>query len=152
MIQDPRFDVLVIDDDQTTFDLIEHLANELFTEANFICLLSAQQVTDYLENPKNKLPQLVLLDIDLHQDVDGLSLLPHLHSRFRGQVPIVMFTMSDLPSSVKQAYSLGAVAYTTKPHDLAGWKEYITILRKYWYEITLLPPTAPPPLQLLTRR
>lgn len=151
MIENLQFNVLIIDDDRPTFDLIQHLATNLFAEANFIGLSSPQEVTDYLENSTNKLPQLILLDIDLRQDIDGLTLLPQLHSRFRGQVPIVMFTFSASSSSVKQAYSLGAVAYTKKPQDLTGWKEYITTLRKYWYETTLLPPTAPPPLQFLTR-
>ncbi|GAB4038834.1 response regulator [Spirosoma gilvum] len=147
----PGFEILMVDDDQPIFELVERLGRELFPEARFVSTSSVQATFDYLDKIPGPSPQLVLLDIDLHQEQNGLDMLPKLANHFKGQVPIVMLTISDSPKEVRQAYSTGAVAYTKKPTDLMGWKEYLAILKNYWYEINLLPPTDPTPVHLLGR-
>ncbi|GAB4038880.1 response regulator [Spirosoma gilvum] len=139
MLTHPSFEVLVVEDDRPTFDLLQRLAERLFPEATFVCSPSLSGTIDYLNTNPGKRPRLILLDIDLHSTADGLTMLPELRTRFKGQVPIIMLTVSERQEHVRQSYTMGATAYTTKPTSLEGWKAYIDTLKSYWYETNALP-------------
>ncbi|MFD1143404.1 response regulator [Larkinella insperata] len=145
------FEVLVIDDDQPTYDLLVRIGNELFPQARFVWQASYDQTVRYLDDKSTNPPQIVLLDIDLRQAVDGLDLLPQLRDRFKGKTPVVMLTVSESSDKINRAYERGAIAFTKKPDNLQGWRNYMSLLKAYWYETTLLPRTTPPPTHLLNK-
>lgn len=134
------FEILVVDDEPPIFDLLVRVSKTLFPEATFTNTRSAQETLDYLQRASGQLPQLVLLDIDLKQDVDGLGLLPDLQARLKGQIPIIMLSIQGDEQMVQAAYDRGAVAYTRKPEELDGWKNYVSVMRSYWYQAIRLPP------------
>ncbi|GAB3052327.1 response regulator [Spirosoma pulveris] len=138
------FTILVVDDEPPICELLERIADPIFPEACFVNTRSAQETLDYLDKLPATAPQLILLDIDLGSSVDGLALIPELQNRLKGRAPIIMFSSSSEPPAVKQAYEKGAVAYTQKPDNLAGWKSYVASLRSYWHDTTILPTTAQP--------
>ncbi|WP_198174925.1 response regulator [Spirosoma arboris] len=119
------------------------MAQTLFPEASFINTTSAKETIDHLDKREYDLPQLILLDVDLKQSVGGLDLLPQLIERFKGHVPIIIFSGIGDELTVHQAYERGAVAYTKKPSDLQGWKNYVAAMRDYWYGTTRLPTIDP---------
>ncbi|UFH57625.1 response regulator [Spirosoma sp. KNUC1025] len=135
----PTFDILVVDDEPPVSDLLKRIAQKEFPEANFISMQSAQQTLDYLQTRPDRPPQLILLDIDLHQAKDGLSFLPELRAHLKGAVPIIMLSVVDNKAKIEQAYDQGAVAYTQKPEDLLGWHTYVGMLRRYWHQLVDLP-------------
>ena len=151
MPQDQVFEILLVDDDTTIFDLLSRIGQQQFPQATFSCITSPEETIAYLQNHAARRPQLVLLDVGFQQSTDGLALLPQLYSWFKGQVPIIMLSAIAQEPVVKQAYDAGAVAYTQKPMDLQGWKDYVLRLKKYWYETTLLPPPAMPPILVFKR-
>lgn len=138
------FEILVVDDEPPICDLLTRIASQVFPEASFVNVRSAQETLSYLDRQLNTPPQLILLDINLGQSIDGLALIPQLNDRLKGRAPIVMLTASFEPPVVKQAYEHGAVAYTQKPEDLQGWRHYVANLRSYWHDTTTLPTTAEP--------
>ncbi|WP_080056322.1 response regulator [Spirosoma aerolatum] len=139
MLTQQSFDVLVVEDDQLTFELLKRLAERHFPEATFICTASPSSTFDYLNTNPGKRPRLILLDIALSSDADGFTILPELRTRFDGQVPIIMLTNSENQQHVWQSYADGATAFTTKPSNLDDWKTYIDMLKSYWYEVNTLP-------------
>ncbi|WP_020595790.1 response regulator [Spirosoma panaciterrae] len=139
MFTQQNFDVLVVEDDQPTFELLQRLAAQQFPEATFISTTSPSSTFDYLNTHPSKSPKLILLDIALGSDVDGFTLLSELRTRFNGQVPIIMLTNSENPQHVWQSYATGATAFTTKPATLQDWKLYMDTLKSYWYDINTLP-------------
>lgn len=139
MQQDHSINILVVDDEPPVIDLLQRLGQDLFPQARFISTDSPQQTLDYLADSNNQRPQLILLDIDLHQSLNGIDLLPQIRTRLKGQIPIVMFTVSDAQPDIERAYAAGAVAYTKKPDNLEGWKHYINVLKTYWYTTSKLP-------------
>ena len=138
------FEILVVDDEPPICELLEQVARRLFPEASFSNARSAQETLDYLATRAATPPQLILLDIDLGASTNGVELIPHLKDHLQGRAPIVMLTSSAEQPLVKQAYEQGAVAYTQKPDDLAGWRTYVAMLRSYWHDTTILPTTAEP--------
>lgn len=144
MQQTQTFEILVVDDEPPIYDLLVRIGKQAFPEATFVNTRGPRETIDYLDQHLTESPQLILLDIDLKQATDGLDLLPQLANRFKGQVPIVMFSASDSKLDVQRAYQNGAIAYTQKPDELSAWKNYVATLKTYWYDTTLLPPSVSP--------
>ncbi|GAB4049057.1 response regulator [Spirosoma litoris] len=133
------FAILVVDDEPPIYELLVRASEKEFPEARFTNTRSVQETITYLDKQSDQSPQLILLDIDLRESADGLSLLPELWARFKGRVPIIMLSYLDEEDKIEQAYELGAVAYTQKPEDMQGWHEYVTMLRRYWRDSARLP-------------
>ena len=136
------FDVLVVDDDPSVFDLLYLIGRKEFQEATFISAVSPQDAISYLDKQLTVLPRLILLDIDFRQEMDGFILLSLLQARFKRKVPIVILSRSGKTNYVYQAYQAGAIAYTQKPDKLEGWKNYIIAMKRFWYDTSTLPPLA----------
>ncbi|GAB3050604.1 hypothetical protein GCM10027185_62330 [Spirosoma pulveris] len=128
-----------MDDEPSIGELLKRLAQQEFPQASWVSTRSAQETWQYLEQTSLKLPQLILLDLDLRAATNGLALLAELRQHFQGRVPIIVLSATAEVADVEQAYSQGAVAYTQKPEDLSAWRAYVRLLRAYWYQASRLP-------------
>jgi len=133
------FTILVVDDETPIYELLVHVAEKQFPEAQFVNAHSIEEASEYLNNHLNKWPNLVLLDIDLRQTLTGLDFLPQLRHILDKKVPIVILAALAEEPNVKRAYENGAAAYTRKPDDLQGWHDYIARLKAYWYHTNSTP-------------
>ncbi|MBD2703892.1 response regulator [Spirosoma sp. BT702] len=131
--------ILLVDDEPPVIDILSRVGQQLFPEAQFVSVESPQETLELLADESRQQPQLILLDIDLHQSVDGIELIPKISSITKKHVPIVMFSSSVSDSNVQRSYKAGAVAYTQKPEDMEGWRNYVAILKRFWYETSRLP-------------
>ena len=142
-----HFSILLIDDDPDILPILERAAEHSFPEARFTQVSSLDELDQYLARRPSP-PSLVLLDIDLNRPEDGFAVLAWLRSRPQGfLLPIVMLTRSTAPTHVSKAYEMGISTFTTKPDSLAGWKDYLAILKGYWQQIVAFPgmeETEPP--------
>ncbi|GAB3894640.1 response regulator [Spirosoma agri] len=143
MQQKQPFLILVVDDEPPIFDLITTTAQTRFPQATFVNTRSVQETLDYLQNQEADLPQLILSDIDLQQSRDGFDLLDEIRTKFKGKIPVIMLTVLADPTAVKRAYDKGVTAYTQKPEDMTGWRNYIDTLKAYWHDTNFLPSTPP---------
>ena len=75
----------------------------------------AIQALEVLGKDKSKIPDLILLDINL-PDISGIDLLTRLkgESRF-AKIPVVMLTGSNVDDDIQRSYDLGASTYLVKP-------------------------------------
>lgn len=131
--------ILIIDDEPPVVDILRHVGKKHFPEATFVSANSPLEALLYLDDATKPQPNLILLDIDLHNSINGIELLPQLRALTRKLTPIIMFSTSDVQPAITDAYAQGAAVYTRKPYDLDGWVDYVKILRDYWYRISLLP-------------
>ncbi|MGA9098721.1 MAG: response regulator [Methanotrichaceae archaeon] len=64
---------------------------------------------------EEKLPNIILLDINL-PDISGIELLTKIKEDWRfGQIPIIMLTGSNIDDDIQKSYDLGASTYLVKP-------------------------------------
>ncbi len=90
--------------------------------------------------PAEKMPQLVLLDLQLPK-ISGQEVLRRLRADDRTRLlPVVILTSSDEEQDILESYDLGANSYIRKPVDFERFTEAVSQLGFYW----LLLNTAPP--------
>ena len=129
----PEYDVLIVDDDPFSANLLEDLVGSLGFSAR--CLLDPTLVADELRRAQ---PRLLVLDIVMPR-VDGLSLCMDL-KRLADALGCRIAVTSGKPREIEEprAKRAGAVAFLKKPYD--GEEVHATLLAL----LGARPPTRPP--------
>lgn len=97
-------------------------------------------VGEFADRTKHPAAALVLLDLKMPR-LDGFGVL-----RWRREtpsfvgVPVIVFSSSNLPEDVAQAYALGANSYVAKPSDPLRLERVIKALNEWWAMLNLTPP------------
>lgn len=95
----------------------------------------------YRERPPDKLPALILLDLQLPK-INGLEVLQKIKSSPKTQmIPVVILTTSTEQQDLVESYNLGCNSYIQKPVDYDEFLNVIQQLGMYWLVIN-----SPPPL------
>lgn len=109
--------ILVVEDD---LDISKML--RIYFDSQGYEVLVANRGNDALETCKKKLPNVVVLDIQL-PDIDGYEICRQLRSNTRtSYVPIIFLTQKDERSDRIAGLELGADDYITKPFDIEELK------------------------------
>lgn len=75
--------------------------------------------------------KLALVDIKL-PNLGGLQLLREIRKAGLDQLPVVMFSSSDLVSDIACAYREGANGFVSKPMDFDEYKGVVRSIADYW--------------------
>ena len=109
--------IMLVEDNIPDADFTERVLKFNKLNREFVSVADGQEAMKALEKQasQNKLPDLILLDINL-PDVSGIDLLTRLRkdSRFR-QIPVVILTGSNEDEDIQKTYDLGASSYLVKP-------------------------------------
>ena len=99
-----------------------------------------QEAVDFLFDPANPLPGLILLDLKLPK-VGGLEVLKRVRANGRTKlVPTVVLTSSKEDTDLVASYNLGCNSYIRKPVDFDKFVEAVGQLGLYWLVLNELPP------------
>jgi CheY-like chemotaxis protein len=75
----------------------------------------AIEALEHLAKDDSKIPDLILLDINL-PDISGMDVLTRLkRDRRFAQIPVVMLTGSNVDDDIRRSYDMGASTYLVKP-------------------------------------
>src|SRR5207245_5217758 len=86
------------------------------------------------------LPQMVLLDLQLHK-VDVMSVLRQLKSDCQTKtIHVVILTTSKEEKDLVQSYQLGVNSFIQKPVDFDQFRQIIKELQLYWLVVNQPPP------------
>src|SRR4051794_28358484 len=84
-------------------------------------------------------PGLILLDLKM-PGVDGRQVLAELKQDDQlRSIPVVVLTTSAAERDVAACYRAGANSYIQKPLDFGEFLEAVRCLRRYWFDVALLP-------------
>lgn len=105
--------ILLIDDDRNLCALL----SSYLLSFGFIAD-SCNNVRDALVAIKKDIPDLIISDIMMQQDLDGYDLIRLLSlNNFLTGIPCIFLTARSLTSDRIKGYNLGCYAYVTKPFD-----------------------------------
>lgn len=130
--------LLVVEDDRETAEMLEIYFSEQGYE-----VFRAAWGEDALRLTREKLPDLIMLDIRL-PDIDGYEVCRKLRAQRRtGQVPIIFLTERRERIDRLSGLELGAVDYITKPFDIQELRLRVrNALRRAKYETLVDPITG----------
>jgi len=113
--------VMVVDDSITMRKVTSRVL-----ENHSLEVMTAQDGVDAIEKLHDRIPDLMLLDIEMPR-MDGYQLLEHVRADARlRHIPVVMITSRAGQKHRKKARSAGANAYLTKPYQEAELVEQVS--------------------------
>jgi len=84
-------------------------------------------------------PGLILLDLNL-PGTDGREVLKVIkEDRDLKAIPVIILTTSNDNRDVEDCYRNGANSYVQNPVDFRAFLSAIEVLKKFWFEIVLVP-------------
>lgn len=146
MLKNEDYMILIVEDSDEDF-YIEKRGLEKSGVANHIyrCVDGQDAINflyhhePYLDEKMYPRPDVIFLDLNLPKK-NGIEVLkqikqtPHLQ-----KIPVIVLTTSGDNMDVSLSYSAGASSYIQKPIDATLFMEAIQRIKKYWFEIVVLP-------------
>jgi CheY-like chemotaxis protein len=130
----PDVTILLVEDNPDDAALTE-LALRGTIPASLQVARDGQEALDYLFNPANDLPRLVLLDLGL-PNIHGLEVLRRIRENERTRLtPVVILTSSTAPDDITTGYRYGANSYVCKPLDFDQFSGLVRQLGSYWLTV-----------------
>jgi CheY-like chemotaxis protein len=139
--------ILVVDDDEDDFFLVQGAFRERVKGVDLRLVQDGEEMNEYLrhqgrfEDPDSApQPCLILLDINMPR-MDGMVALGEIKTDpSLRHIPVVMFTTSNDPDDIAACYRLGANSFMVKPASYQHFVSIITSLMDYWGGTVELPP------------
>jgi CheY-like chemotaxis protein len=133
------YDVLLVEDDVADAMLIQDALTERGTR-NLTQVSNGVEALDYLRDPDNARPDLIVLDLNMPR-MNGREFLAVVKEDAELRtIPVVVLTTSVAPDDVNGAYHHHANAYVTKPVNLEEFERAVRSIDAFYLDIAVKPP------------
>lgn len=113
MSEEPKYSILVVDDDKSSIDILNKILKPTYT------VLVAKSGAMALRRAKEDKPDLILLDIVM-PDMSGFGVIEELkQAPETREIPVICITGLSNAKDEEKGFFLGAVDYITKPFNNA---------------------------------
>lgn len=110
--------VMLVEDNPEDVAFTRIILKKNRLDRNLVVAADGKEAIETLERlveDRSKIPDLILLDINL-PDISGIELLTRLKRDPRfSRIPVVMLTGSNVDDDIQRSYDLGAITYLVKP-------------------------------------
>ena len=132
---------MLVDDDRTDVLLFERAFKRLQITNPVVHSSNGKEAVEYLLNPSNRKPWLVLTDLNTPA-MSGFEFLRRVksHEALKRTV-IVVLSGSSYEKDVGECFRLGAAGYMTKPTDYTALVEMLQTIQTYW-TLSRIPPES----------
>lgn len=135
--------ILIAEDEEIDVILIKRAFLAAGIQHPIKVVRDGQEAIEYLSGLANQdaaaFPVLFLLDINMPR-CSGLEVLERLQATaLNRSVPVVIFSSSNHPRDVEQAYQRGAHAYLVKPTSTEQRNEIVRTIRAFWLKLNQVP-------------
>ncbi|MBD3581358.1 response regulator [Flavobacterium selenitireducens] len=127
MIHDKNIvEILLVDDDQDDRSIFSDALSELKIESNLNMLEDGRELVNYLENTKNKRPDIIFLDLNMPYK-SGVECLKEIRliEKFR-DLSVAIYSTSNSEKDMEDTFINGANIYIRKPNDFTQLKKVLT--------------------------
>lgn len=121
MIADPLF-ILIADDDEDDRIFFRDALQEIKVITNLTLVNDGSQLMNHLNNPANRVPDVVFLDLNMPV-LSGMNCLIEIKkiSRLK-DLAVVIYSTSSSEENIEEAFVQGANIYIKKPNDFSALK------------------------------
>jgi CheY-like chemotaxis protein len=129
-------DLLYIEDNEDYLDFVGMAVRKVDRNLNFKTFSDPLKAKDLLEDKKQHNPmrnaKVVMLDFYM-PGVNGIQLLKKIRSYPEMKhTPVIIFSTSDNPEDIREAYSNGANAYLLKPTGMQNLNQTMQLVCDFW--------------------
>jgi len=123
--------ILLVEDDYVDTMAVKRVLKELNTANDLVCALNGEDALTYLRGKDNKLPCLILLDLNMPK-MNGMEFLRVVKAdETLKSIPIVVLTTSNDEQDMTRSFGLGAAAYIVKAFGYRDFRERIRTIETY---------------------
>jgi two-component system, response regulator len=127
--------VLVVDDDEGDRELAKRGLGARGINCRLEFATDGQEAIDYLLDPAEELPNLVLLDLKMPR-LNGHEVLARLRGSERTKIcPVVVFTSSSQDSDIRGCFENGANSYVRKAIEFDQYIARVQEVANYWLRV-----------------
>jgi len=124
--------ILLVENDNVDAMTVKRALEDLKVVNPLVRSNNGREALEYLRNKDNKLPCVVLLDLDM-PETNGIEFLKVVKADKRLKlIPAVILTVSSEEEDIIQSFNLGVGGYIIKPVDYWKFVEAIRTLAMYW--------------------
>ena len=117
--------VLLADDDEDDCLFFRDAFSEMKIKTTVKTVNDGAQLMDYLNNPENRLPNVLFLDINMPRK-GGMECLAEIRGSARlKDLSVAMYSTSASEEDIEETFVKGANVYIKKPNDFATLKKVL---------------------------
>jgi CheY-like chemotaxis protein len=134
-----QFCIYAVDDDEDDRYLVQEVLKS-YSDCSVTFFDDGESLlADLLDSPEEKLPALILLDLDMPR-VDGYEVLRTLQTNPNlNFIPILVLTATRNEKTVRKAYQLGANTFMSKPSSFKEMTQLLQSMHTYWLKTVHIP-------------
>lgn len=134
-----KVNLLIVEDSDNDFFFMQHALAGVKNIKTFHRVINGKEALEYLKNPDNLRPCVVIMDINMPV-MDGYACLKELkEDMLLRTVPVLMLSTLDQVSDALNSYSRCAFSHIVKPKTVQEYKEIFESIDTYWFETNLYP-------------
>ena len=124
--------ILLVEDDRVDAMAVMRAIKDLKIRNPLETVGDGEQALEFLRNPENALPCLILLDINMPR-MNGIEFLKiaKKDDNLR-RIPVVVLTTSKEDQDKFDSFDLGVAGYMIKPADYIKFVEVVRAVDYYW--------------------
>ena len=124
--------ILLVEDDLVDQMSVKRALKEIPGKNQLAIANNGLEGLEYLNNPENPKPSIILLDINMPK-MNGLEFLQILKKdKKHCKIPVIILTTSMEDQDRLESFVLGVAGYMLKPVDYAQFVEVIRTIHMYW--------------------
>lgn len=124
--------ILLVEDDSADVLIIRRALRDLKIENQLVNAKNGEEGLQYLGNPKNERPCIILLDLNMPK-MDGIEFLEIIKSDEQlKSIPVIALTTSQSNGDISTCFDLGISGYIVKPVDFKKFVKAVRIVDIYW--------------------
>jgi len=134
--------ILLVDDSQEDIDLMKEALKDSVMTSDIHVVKNGQEAMDYLKDPANEKPNLVLLDLNMPKK-NGRQVLKEIKSDPALKIiPVIILTTSRSHNDILECYQNNCNCFICKPIELEGFFKVVRKIEEFWFNLAELPPNS----------
>ena len=124
--------ILLVEDDHLDAMTVRRAFRDINANAILDLTGNGEEALDYLRQPGQTKPALILLDLNMPR-MNGIEFLHEVKKDASlREIPVVVLTTSREQAEKAESLKLGAAGFITKPMDYHQFVEMVRALNHYW--------------------
>ena len=128
-MQKNALNILLADDDEDDRLFFKDAFEEIKIQTNVNFVHDGMQLMDHLQNPDNKLPDILFLDLNMPKKTGKECLIEIKKTDHLKDIIIAIYSTSSSEEDIEDTFIQGANIYIKKPSDFNTLKKIINELK-----------------------